>query len=64
MSAKNSRKIKVGDMVQWQALNNTKYIGIVIERKGALCHIKWINNSINEKERIDYIYASDLEKVS
>ena len=62
MSAKGSRKIKVGDMVQWQALNDNdkKFIGIVISRKGAICHIKWFDFRAD----IDYIYASDLEKVS
>jgi hypothetical protein len=63
MSAKGSRKFKVGDMVQWQiafALDSNKYIGIVIERKGALCGIKWFDF----RAGIDYIYASDLEKVS
>jgi len=61
MSAKGSRKIKVGDMVKWENRFGHSFIGIVLSRKGALCHIKWL---IDDDAIVDYVYCSDLEKLS
>jgi len=60
MSAKGSRKIKVGDMVKFNRFGESKsFIGIVVNRIGTLCHVKWFDEA-----NIDYIYCSDLEKLS
>jgi hypothetical protein len=59
MSAKNSRRIKIGDLVEWRNAVGGKYYGIVVSRNGALCHVEWIT----PHAPLDYIYASDLTKL-
>lgn len=60
MSAKNSRRIKIGDLVEWRNAVGGKYYGIVVSRNGSLCHVEWITTHAPLK---DYIYASDLTKI-